>query len=258
MFNGTKSQLFKHAYMNDRVTAPPPMFEPIPIRRAFEEVCQQIRARVANGALRKGDKLPPERQLAEQFGVSRLAIREALRSLENAGIVELHRGPKGGAFIRGGGDEKLTQLMQDMLDLGTIPLSDFTEARIFILDSVTRLACERATEEDLDAIEENVLKNEEIFDTGDREMRVDQATEFYSRLAAATKNQVMMLVVKSLTDIVRAVLSKIELFPSKELIRSRRRLMQQLRKRNADQASEEMRTHLRKLHNHITEHVKIK
>lgn len=230
-------------------------FEPITTKRAFEEVCERIRERVASGHLKPGDKLPPERQLAEQLGVSRLAIREALRSLENAGLLELHRGPKGGAFIKGGGDDKLTQLMQDMLDLGTIPFADLTEARIFILDSVTRLACERATAEDLEALEANVRTNEEIFSSGDRELRIEKAGEFYHYLALATKNKVMMLVVTSLTDILRRALAKIELYPSKELILSRRRLMEQLRARNADKAAAEMRSHLEKLHKHITRHM---
>ena len=231
----------------------PVLFEPIPARRAFEEVVQRIRAQVAKGVLKKGDKLPPERQLAEQLGVSRLAIREALRSLENAGFVSLQRGPKGGAFIQGGGDEKLTELMQDMLDLGTIPLSDLTEARLVILDSVTRLACKRATEEELDNIEENVRKNEEVLESSDREERLAHAAEFYIRLVAATKNKVLMMVIKSLTDIVRLTLSQIEIFPSRELTQSRRLVMQQLRMRNPDKAAEEMRSHLQKLHAHITQ-----
>lgn len=244
--------------MNNGPEVLPQMFEPIPVRRAFEEVCQRIRAKVASGELKQGDKLPPERQLAEQLGVSRVVVREALRSLENAGVIALQRGPKGGAFIRGGSDEKLTQLMQDMIDLGTIPFSDLTEARIFILDSVARLACERATEEDLDAIEDNVRMNEEVFGSGDRDARIEQAAEFYKRLAAATKNKVMMIVVKSLTDILRDTLASIELYPSKELIESRGRLMQQLRKRNGDRAADEMRAHLRKLHEHITAYSKPK
>lgn len=230
------------------------MFEPIPSRRAFEAVCDRIREQVADGRLKRGDKLPPERQLAEQLGVSRLAIREALRSLENAGLVVLQRGPKGGAFIQGGSDGKLTELMQDMLDLGTITLSDLTEARIFILDSVARLACERATPEDLDSIEENVRMNEVLLESGDREARTAHATEFYTRLAAATKNKVLMLVVRSLTDTLRAILQRIRVYPSKDLTRSRRRFMQALRERDADRAAMEMRSHLQKLHDHVVKH----
>ena len=230
------------------------MFQPIPSRRAFEEVCGSIRAQIASGALRPGDKLPAERQLAEQLGVSRLAIREALRSLENGGLIALQRGPKGGAFIQGGGNEKLSELMQDMLDLGTLPLADLTEARVFILDSVARLACQRATEAELDAIEENVALNEKLLKSGDREARTLHATEFYARLAASTKNKVLIMIVQSLTDTIRAVLRRIEVYPSKELAQSRRRFMEQLRARNADRAAAEIRAHLIKLHKHIVKH----
>ncbi|HEY9279792.1 MAG TPA: winged helix-turn-helix domain-containing protein, partial [Eoetvoesiella sp.] len=75
-----------------------PTFAPIKAKRAFEQVCEQIRREVAAGTLRPGDRLPPERELAEQLGVSRTAIREALRSLENAGLVQCQQGMGGGAF----------------------------------------------------------------------------------------------------------------------------------------------------------------
>lgn len=230
------------------------MFEPIQTQRAFEIVCERIRDLVASGRLKKGDKLPPERELAKQLGVSRLAIREALRSLENAGLIVLHRGPKGGAFIQGSSDRKMTELMQDMLDLGTITLSDLTEARIFILASVARLACERATEEDLALIEENVRLNDMAVESGVREVRLQHATEFYALLASATKNKVMMFVVRSLTDIIRAILQRIEIYPSKDLSVSRRRFLQALKARDAERAAQEMHAHLLKLHEHVVLH----
>ncbi|MES2183898.1 MAG: FadR/GntR family transcriptional regulator [Pseudomonadota bacterium] len=233
---------------------PSPMFEPIQSQRAFEVVCERIRELVASGRLKKGDKLPPERELAQQLGVSRLSIREALRSLENAGLVALQRGPRGGAFIQGGSDRKMTELMQDMLDLGTITLSDLTEARIFILASVARLACERATDEDLAHLEENVRLNEAALQSGSRETRLQHATEFYTRLASATKNKVMMLVVRSLTDTIRVILQRIEIYPTQDLAVSRRRFLQALQARDAERAAQEMHTHLRKLHEHIVKH----
>ena len=67
-------------------------------RRIFEEICDQIRRDMAASKLCPGDKLPAERELAQQFGVSRNAVREALRSLEVAGIVRLQKGVKGGAI----------------------------------------------------------------------------------------------------------------------------------------------------------------
>lgn len=230
------------------------MFEPIQAPRAFEVVCERVRQLIASGRLKEGDKLPPERQLAEQLGVSRLAIREALRSLESAGLLVLQRGPKGGAFIRGDSDGKMTEVMQDMLNIGTITLSDLTEARIFILASVARLACERATAEDLAKIEENVRQNEVALQSGSRETRLLHATEFYARLAAATKNKVMMLVVHSLTEVIRAILKRIEIYPTQDLAVSRRRFLRALQARDGDRAAKEMHAHLRKLHDHIVKH----
>ena len=58
------------------------LFSPVKVRRAFEAVCDSIRAQVAGGQLKPGDRLPPDRLLASQLGVSRMAVREALRSLE--------------------------------------------------------------------------------------------------------------------------------------------------------------------------------
>src|SRR5260221_2809885 len=81
----------------------PVEFRPIRTRRAFEEICERIREQLALGVLKPGDKLPRERDLAEQFGVSRNVLREALRSLEMAGPLRLRKGGKGGAVIRRGG-----------------------------------------------------------------------------------------------------------------------------------------------------------
>src|SRR5947209_2854471 len=74
-------------------------FEPIRTRRIFEEICERIRQQLVSGELRPGDRLPPERELARMFAVSRTAVREALRSLEIAGLIELRKGTKGGAFV---------------------------------------------------------------------------------------------------------------------------------------------------------------
>jgi len=87
-----------------------PQFAPIRTKRVFEEICEQVRREMAAGSLRPGDKLPPERELATKLGVSRAAVREALRSLEIAGVVGLQKGARGGAFILKG-DPDLTGLI---------------------------------------------------------------------------------------------------------------------------------------------------
>ena len=85
-----------------------PRFAPIRTKRVFEEICEQVRREMAAGTLRPGDKLPPERELALKLGVSRAAVREAFRSLEIAGVVGLHKGARGGAFILKGDPDIVT------------------------------------------------------------------------------------------------------------------------------------------------------
>src|SRR6185295_7099104 len=107
-------------------------FQPIHVRRAFEEICERIREQLALGVLKPGDKLPPERELAQQLGVSRNVLREALRSLEMAGVLRLLKGVKGGAFIQEGDTSRMNDVMRDMLSLGTISVRELSEARVHV------------------------------------------------------------------------------------------------------------------------------
>lgn len=85
----------------EHVAAPATLrFQPVYVRRAFEEICERIREQLALGVLKPGDKLPRERDLAQQLGVSRNVLREALRSLEMAGLLRLQKGVKGGPSFR--------------------------------------------------------------------------------------------------------------------------------------------------------------
>src|SRR5437764_95675 len=135
-------------------------FRPIKATRAFEEIAEQIRLELSSGRLRPGDRLPPERRLAEQFGVSRNTLREALRSLENAGLLRLQKGATGGAFVcESTGDAVITGL-RDMFHLGAIQPEHLTEARVLIESAAVRVACQRATAEDLVALNANIAEAE--------------------------------------------------------------------------------------------------
>ena len=226
---------------------PRPKFAPIKAKRAFEEVCEQIRTEVALGNLKPGDRLPPERELAEQLNVSRTAIREALRSLENAGLVHCQQGMGGGAFIRERDSTAVTQAVRDMVMLGQIPSSSVTEARITLTEQAIRLACERATEADFDAIEQDINKSEQLTLDGDFSRRNTYITEFYRVLAQATHNQVLVMLVESLTELTRSLLEKVSPVPRKDFIEVRRNVLQLMRARDADGAAREMRAHLERL-----------
>ena len=114
-------------------------FEAIKRRRLSDDVSAQIQMRIASGELRSGDKLPPERELAERFGVSRGAVREALRTLERTGLVSLQAGSRGGAFIGQGNPGLIGDSFRNLYLLGSVSLDDLTEARQWLESTVVRM-----------------------------------------------------------------------------------------------------------------------
>jgi len=222
-------------------------FRPIRTRRAFEEICQRIREQLALGVLKPGDKLPPERDLAQQLGVSRNVLREALRSLEMAGVLRLHKGVKGGAFIQQGDTSRMNDVMRDMLSLGSISVRELSEARIHILDLVVRLACANARQVDLQALEENVQRTEIATREGRLLDRVECTREFYKLLALATGNKVIAMIMDSVTEIhLRFVYAKVASSgaATPRLVERRRQFLSALCARNASAATRLMRSHL--------------
>jgi GntR family transcriptional regulator, transcriptional repressor for pyruvate dehydrogenase complex len=230
-------------------TAPEREFAPIKTHRAFEVICEQIRNELAAGRLKVGDKLPPERELAAQFQVSRSALREALRSLEVAGIIQNVKGGKGGAFIQAAEPDRIAQAMQDYFHLSSVTIDELTEARIALQDVVVRLACVRATEGDLDELEAIAEKTTRV--TG-IEARYQCSVEYYAVLARATKNRMFGILVESLS----AILHEFVKGPGYEtlqesLFQSRLRLVRLLRARDCEAAADEMRKHLERVRQHV-------
>jgi GntR family transcriptional repressor for pyruvate dehydrogenase complex len=228
------------------VTAPV-MFRPIRTRRAFEEICERIREQLALGVLKPGDKLPPERELAQQLGVSRNVLREALRSLEMAGILKLQKGVKGGAFIKEGDTSRMNEVMRDMLSLGTISVRELSEARINVIDLVVRLACVNARQRDFEALEANIERTDLATLEGRLLDRVECSREFYKLLAESTGNKVIAMIVNSVTEIhMRFVYAKVASSgaATPRLTDKRRQFLSALRARDVAAATRLMRIHL--------------
>lgn len=227
-----------------------PMFQPVRTRRAFEAVCDQVRRQVADGVLLPGHRLPGERELAEDFDISRSAVRQALRNLELAGIVQSRTGVNGGFFIRNGGSDGITQAVRDMVGLGQVPTESLFEARIELTNVAIRLACERATESELDAIAADIAEQAKLFEQGQSSRSV-MVGNFYRLLARATHNEVIEMLVDALSEIVRTIMAGVDPKPHQDMISARSKVLRYLRARDPVRACAAMARHLRHVSVHL-------
>ena len=227
-----------------------PLFQPVRTRRTFEAVSSQIREQLARGELRPGDRLPAEKDLAEQFDVSRSAVREALRSLESAGVVEAVTGLNGGFFIRNGKPTSLTQSVRDMVSLQQASIAHVTEARIELMAVAIRLACERATEEEIDAIEADIDYHTDLFRQGHGSRNTHSVIRFYQLIAEATHNEVFAAMVDALSEIIRGLLAQVDPRPRKDFMQVRRKVLEHLRARDAAAAAA-MTAHLKLINDYL-------
>ena len=222
-------------------------FQPVKSRRVFEEVADQVRKHIAAHNLRPGDKLPPERDLADQLGISRNGVREALRALEIAGVISLKPGLHGGAYISHGDPSHVSRSLRDQFSLGALTLETVTEARRWICPMVVRAVCERATEADLAAMEENVALADHLYHDGEWDQKIVVQVDFHNLLARATKNPVIEILMESLSGITLELARRIGPEKCRDSIKSRYRLLAHIRERNAEAAAQEIDNHLREL-----------
>lgn len=223
-------------------------FAPVRAERTFEIIANKVRDQIRDGKLRTGDKLPPEREMAQQLGTSRNALREALRSLEHAGLLSLHKGARGGAFITDGNPSAVAQSMEDLMHLGGSNLADVTEARLSIETAIVAIAAAKGTTTAFDLLDQNIDQVEELTQARDMDAKAALNMEFHVLLAEATGNPVLVLMMRTLMDLLRSVHRPITAEDTADIIKSRRRFMQLLRNREAAAAAAEMKDHLSRLH----------
>src|SRR5262244_2987720 len=124
---------------------------PIKSTRIYEEIVRQIKSMITEGRLKSGDQLPPERDLAEKFLVSRTSVREALRALESRGLIEIRAGE--GAFIRDISVETLIEPLALVILPHREAVGELFEARRLLEPAISALAARRATREELTEME---------------------------------------------------------------------------------------------------------
>ncbi len=231
----------------EQTAAPATKFKAIRSARAFEEIAQQIRAELAQGRLKVGTRLPSERALSEQFGVSRNTLREALRSLEHAGLIRLQKGATGGAFISGRSGDAIATGLMDMYHMGAIQPAQLTEARIWLESILVREACARATPADIEALSNNIDAAEEATRNNDFPARAATNLEFHRILARMTGNPIMVIVMNGVLNVLAEFIGQVGHSDNAYVLPSRRRFLKHLSARDSDAAVAEMESILKRL-----------
>ncbi|MCL4459445.1 MAG: FadR family transcriptional regulator [Chloroflexi bacterium] len=174
-----------------------PTIQPIKKTKISEDIALQIRDLIASGQLQPGDRLPPERELAEYFGVSRASVREAMRTLELLGLVESKHGD--GTFIREGSIEGLAQSLSSILLTRQGVVVEIMDARKMLEPPLAMRAAERASADDLAELEQLLSTQEEKVARG--ESPVEEDSRFHYALARATGNRVILKLVDAMMEL---------------------------------------------------------
>jgi len=165
--------------------------------RIYEEVVSQIHELIREGKFKAGDQLPPERELAETFKVSRTSVREALRTLETEGLVVSRTGT--GTFVADLPIESLVAPLAALLIEEKSALADIFEMRKLIEPHIASMAAERATKRDIERMRRILEKQREEVNRG--ATGVEEDAEFHFSIGRATQNHALEKLVSGLMDI---------------------------------------------------------
>ena len=178
------------------------MFQKAKQTRVFKDVVDQIQKAVLGGALEKGAMLPPERELTEMFKVSRGTLREALRVLEQKGLIKIKLGVGGGAVVRNLSTREVSRSLDLLIRYQRVSLKHLAEFREGVEGIVAGLAVERAKPEDIALLKGLVKKGEACLEKPgiewDEFIKVDN--EFHMAIARISGNPIYEVVIKTIGE----------------------------------------------------------
>jgi len=225
------------------------MLKTIKIKRITEEIVTQIRDHIAQGELQAGDRLPSEREMAQQLGVSRPTVREALQVLEHTGFVEILQGS--GTYIKDISQQALTDPLQILVDGSDKRYQEVYEFRTAIECWAVGLAAERIEPEALARLKQII---ERMKARRARKEPVDELdAEFHLTIARSCHNGIYYHVVRTLLHLITQVthISHKELFCAEkdqvELMVDHEALYEAIKARDAAKAKELMAFHLKRV-----------
>ena len=222
------------------------MYKTVQTSRLYEQIVKQIEDSILKGALKSGDQLPAERELAQQFGVSRTAVREAVKALREKGLVEAYSGR--GTFVTNGTSQAMRQSLDFMMRIGQQDgLAHLAEVREILEPEIAALAATRIQEQHLATMREAVSIMDQALRDPDAYIEAD--LDFHLSLAEAAENPLILSLIDSIVGLLRE--QRLRIFyvdggPERGQSHHKR-ILQAIEQRDADKSRQAMRAHLQQV-----------
>jgi GntR family transcriptional repressor for pyruvate dehydrogenase complex len=223
-----------------------PLYRTVKTSRLFEQIVQQVEESILSGQLKPGDQLPAERDLAQRFGVSRTAVREAVKTLREKGLVEAYSGR--GTFVTNGTSQAIRQSLDLMIRINQQEGSaHLAELRQVLEPEIAALAAPRIEEQLLSTMREAVA----VMDCNlhDPDVYVEADLDFHLALAEAMGNPLILSLLDSIVGLLRDQRSRIfnvKGGPERGQFHHKR-ILAAIEKRDPELAREAMRAHLKQV-----------
>ena len=217
--------------------------------KVYHEIVDQIRTLIAAGRIKPGDRLPPERELAELFKASRNSVRDAIRVLEQMGLIESRQGD--GTYVRSVSPEERAEPLALLLLQSRTQMRELWEVRRVLEPALAEFAAARITDEELGELEAILDSQRRKVEAGF--IALEEDTAFHNGIAEAARNTVMLRALDTLVDLLRqsreGSLQQHDR-PAYSLA-GHRRILAALRRRDPEGARAEMLRHLRDIEERI-------
>lgn len=215
---------------------------PLQKTRLFEVIVEQIQSQIKDGSLKPGEQLPGERELAERLNVSRTAVREAIRTLEMMGCVDIKPGE--GVFVKEVKLDDLLKPIKTSISVDKEMILNLLDARDVIEVEAAKRAAVHATEEDIQKMSYTLIQAQKSIEQGG--IGLQQDNEFHICVAEATQNPIFVLIMNLIADLLvksREATLNIPGEPEKTLD-DHKEIYQAIACKNPEKASTLMKEHI--------------
>jgi len=226
-------------------------FMPVKQNRIAVEIVSQLKAAILAGRFKTGERLPTERELTDQFKVSRVVVREAVRELEIKGLVKILQGPTGGAYVTDLSPDHLNNAFLDLFLYNRVSVAELIQARLLIECEVARIAAARVATESARRLQDALDAEQDDF--ASHAEFVSNRLEFHYLLAEMSGNRLLQAISSALFRLTGDVI--LEVKPVRKVIHrpeEHTEILRAILTHDSDAAARAMQRHLENMGKRLT------